>query len=1378
MPYELHYDDGTGQTKKENLDDIVKSKEFKSWSPKDKADFLQFAHSKAKDPETGEQPDFETFVKDTHRAIAEAPRTKTERFGSWAVSDLPESKVGKAVGRALSPAIPEKYRKMSEEGSQEVVNKAGELFGDPGRKIAAVPAALLKGAEEMITPMDILPISKGVRGGAAAVEGLGKGVSHAWDALKGGAKAVKEADLGAMATADLGKAAGKAIEGAKNYLVGALPDSSAWGALKGRVGATASDLGSKAVSGAEKISESAKNYFKEGVLPKDYFPPPAEGKLIKEVPIPKRPNRAERLNELISGTTRDADAIARAQKITPQSDIRTVRAISREIESVSSQIKSLGADPQKNSVAISNLEKRLASYEAERARFGLSPKQMSPREAGGPQAPRGSLPAGSKAPKPLLEEPPRPKVEEPLVEPGSDPIGSPEAMQKAQMAAEAPKAPKAPLSAIDQASAAKAGEAELAGLPKPKVPRKITADDIATSQKLDKDIDSLVQGKMPEKAPVKKLNSLWERIKYGTKRRLVDEREGLKTVKFEGLHDKLLRGESAIVDLHKKDVGPALKALTDNIKTPEEKSLMNTLYWLRSYGEIYNVSKGAVDYGGIGAEALAKEARMMEGLKAAGKGEVWERVSKAVEQMADATNKIGLERARPVIGDKLVKEWGEKYRYYSSLQGFDKDVVKFAHGEEGLLNNAMPSMEDIATGFTETREGGKAQFPDIFEQFQKSHWSKIKAGYKKEVVDMAVKRGHELFGEGLEKELELVGGKGWGLYKTSDGMEHPMPDHIIQFLTESEPGTVSLMAEMAKVMNPVSRRGYLDLSGKYYSGMVLRDITDIILRSPGYLIPQTKFLVEKLNKGLGLESKAPDLISILNPAPWLRGLKASWRENFGYRSKALDPILDQLASQGALIAEPVQHAMKFGSLKALYPESAGGIVKKSASTIWENTGRILKFWDDAIRTGQYMRNLPQEYRGLKNVGKVWNLEHLPQGPVSKEAMSNITRGVTIDFNMSGSWTKELRAFNPFINPAIQDKFRTLEYAKNQPVSFTLTTAAMMSAAAASYMKWKSKPEGRLLNPRDTQRFVLGDTGLRSKSGGVYAYPMFMIPDSLQGIWVTMRNAIDVASEKDPEFRAILKKNYAQKTASNVTGTLANVSGPLVAVFETAINHSFYLGREIEGIYPPGMSTELKAAKGVPNLHRLMGKAGISPDKSAYLTRGLFGTPGIKAAEWLDPMLAKSVKLPREGTEKYGGPMDFLGKSIKNMPKTMGLMREQKYDKKFEESQEFMEPTLRKSADARQIIRSYGARHGQEKDPELKRSYLNKARELYRQYIASLEPDEKAKVLDFGEIFGGASEEAARSAAGEGPRSLRALKDKNPGVMRKLEIRNKEEEQAQ
>lgn len=1101
-------------------------------------------------------------------------------------------------------------------------------------------------------------------------------------------------------------------------------------------------------AGAAKVGEVAD--MRGGVLPKSYFPPDmvaGEGQLVRETG-----------------------------------------------ERVPVGVRNLEAQVAKSSA--------LERQAAEEMAYGKEADRMASAEGMGdidPTKPRGAVrPVSEQGAKPAVAKAPG-KVKEELVEPASDPSISPasEMPQGSQMAGDALSAvdrsavekagkaelrlaadsAKAPLTKADQAAAAKAGEAELRASAQAakEVPIQ-TADAAAAEAKLDSDIGLALEGKLPKDVPAPKKTNWLQRKLHGLKKGFIDRGADVRLFS-EDLHDMVTQGGDASVGVFSHDVKAASSALTDNLKDASERVLWNSVYRLRSIGEMFE--KTGKDYGGLGPKAAQKIEAIKAALTAKGQGAKWERINAAVEKFADATHAIGLERIRPLIGDEKAAALAQKYRYYSSFQNFDEEAAKFIKGEEGVVKNALPSMDEYATGFLKQREGSEtAPLSDAFEAFQKSHWRKVVAGHKKQVVDKAVEVSKNLAGKPLQREFELAGGKGWGTYKLSDGTEVPMPDVLIDFLSKADAHTSTLYSQLANSLNPIARRGYLDLNVRYYPGMVLRDIWEIPMRAPGYLTPQTEWLAKKLGAATGMTEKAPDLEYILNPAPWVRGLKASLRANFPskYWGKT-DAIFDQLEKQGALQTGSIQHVMRSESLKALDPADPAGVVSKAANQVWEGMGNIMKAWDDTIRIGNYLRNTPKEMRGLGKMGDVLKMESLPKGTVDPAKMNAIVRNTHIDFKMMGDSMRDLKLLNPFINPAIQDKFQTLQYAKQQPASFTLTTAAMMSGAAAAYMKWKSTPEGKLLNPKDTQRFILLDTGIRSKEGGVYAMPVAMIPDSIQPIWVAIRNAIDVAYEKNPEFKAILKKNYAKKTASGIAGATANISGPFVAGVETMMNYSLYLGKPIEGKYDENLSPELRAGKNVPNVFRYLGKkTGMSPDKMAYLTRGTLGAPGMGVASALDKPLAGKVQLPREGTDApYKSPKKWLGDKVKGAPKAMGLVREQKYDKTYDELQEFGGPSMRKDADARTVIRKMGERFGQEKDPATKRKYLEGAIEAYREYVAGLEPDERAKVVDFEKIFTGAVMDSAKSAAGQPPKTVRAIFNRFPHLQRKLGMREEKEE---
>lgn len=1036
---------------------------------------------------------------------------------------------------------------------------------------------------------------------------------------------------------------------------------------------------------------------------------------------------------------------------------------------------------------------------------------------------RGALPPGKPEPgaqptKPLLEQPkkPVPSVEEeefvsPASEtpmsPGSDiPVGSqmaeakPSAIPKkvftrtntvpsdvAKEAAEGEIAIQSRL-AKEQAALAsrpkmvepgpremRAAEAEIKELPYQQ-----TAKGAAAESKLRSDISKLAKGEIPAGEEAPRQVSKLQRGLQKAKQYFIDPRANVK-VFSEDLHNLATQGMDAAVGKLSQAAKPAVNAITNNLKDPTERVLFARLYNIRSMGEAFEKSGGKLDYGGLGSKAKQMSELMRLELLKNGKSSSWARINKAVEEFADSTSKAGLEHLKGFVDEKILAEWGEKYRYYMSFKNFDEDAVKFIHGEEGVVKHAIPSMEEYSLGATKGRVGGEAILTDPLEAFQKSLWQKIVASHKKQVIDKAVEYSTSKLGQSLQKEFELTGGKGWGTYKTAKGDVVPMPDVIVDFLTKSDKHTATIYSELANALNPIARRGYLDLNVRYYPGMVMRDVADVFLRAPGYLTPQTEAIAKKLSKATGIKEDAPDLEYILNPAPWLRGLKASMRVNFGKWGGETDKIFEQLERQGALQTGSVQHVMRTEKLKALYPASKGDYVSKTAGMVYESMGNIMKAWDDTIRIGNYLRNTPKEMRGLDNMKKVMSMETLPGGPVSVEKMNAIVRNNHIDFKMMGDGMRDLKLLNPFLNPAIQDKYQTLQYAKKQPISFALTTSAFIAAATGSYLKWKSKPEGRLLNPKDTQRFIMVDTGIRSKSGGVYAMPVTMIPDSIQPIWLAVRNAIDVMDEKSPEFRAILKKNYAKKTAANVGSAMANISGPFVAGVETMMNYSLYLDKPVEGKYNESLSPELRAQKNVPNVFRMMGKAGISPDKAAYLTRGTLGTPGMAVAGWMDRPLAKfgGLKMPKEGSETPVKPVESAVRGIKGLPKAVGLVREQKYDKQYEEMREFLEPSMAKDADAREVIRKYGQRFGQEKDPELKKRYLARALELYKGYVNSLDKDERARVVDFNTLFRKAIEDAAKAQATGMNRTVSGWRKRFPGATgeilgRKLET---EEEQA-
>lgn len=1330
MALKIKYNDGT-EDREENWDEIASSPAFKSMSPADRIGFMEFVHKNARvSDESGESPSAEDFFKYTNDVSSGAPMGY-EKMGQKAA--LLANKV--FLESAYSPDFQQKY----DEASQTVVDFAGEKLGAPGRAMAAAPAALGKAAQEITSLGDMIPTGMLTKGGKMVGKGLTMPVGDIAPALKAGASRGMDALRAGVA---------KGAEAVKPAV----------SALK------------------ESVDMSG------GVLPKGpggYFPGPAPAGANK-VPVEELDALSQKKYGIYQPSADELNAI-RAQ----EAESRLAAVPDEE------WAKGLPAT-EREAARMKHFEQTGGAPEGEAAWDNMYPDPK--RGAVRPVSELGAKPT----PKPALETTPG-KVKEELVEPASDPSISPasEMPQGSQMAGDALSAvdraavekagkaelrlaadsAKAPLTKADQAAAAKAGEAELRASAQAakEVPIQ-TADAAAAEAKLDSDIGLALEGKLPKDVPAPKKTNWLQRKLHGLKKGFIDRGADVRLFS-EDLHDMVTQGGDASVGVFSHDVKAASSALTDNLKDASERVLWNSVYRLRSIGEMFE--KTGKDYGGLGPKAAQKIEAIKAALAAKGQGAKWERINAAVEKFADATHAIGLERIRPLIGDEKAAALAQKYRYYSSFQNFDEEAAKFIKGEEGVVKNALPSMDEYATGFLKQREGSEtAPLSDAFEAFQKSHWRKVVAGHKKQVVDKAVQVSQELAGKPLQREFELAGGKGWGTYKMSDGKEVPMPDVLIDFLSKADAHTSTLYSQLANSLNPIARRGYLDLNVRYYPGMVLRDIWEIPMRAPGYLTPQTEWLAKKLGAATGMTEKAPDLEYILNPAPWIRGLKASLRANFPskYWGKT-DAIFDQLEKQGALQTGSIQHVMRSESLKVLDPANPAGVVSKAANEVWEGMGKIMKSWDDTIRIGNYLRNTPKEMRGLGKMGDVLRMETLPKGTVDPAKMNAIVRNTHIDFKMMGDSMRDLKLLNPFINPAIQDKFQTLQYAKQQPASFTLTTAAMMSGAAAAYMKWKSTPEGKLLNPKDTQRFILLDTGIRSKEGGVYAMPVAQIPDSIQPIWVAIRNAIDVAYENNPEFKAILKKNYAKKTASGIAGATANISGPFVAGVETMMNYSLYLGKPIEGKYDENLSPELRAGKNVPNVFRYLGKkTGMSPDKMSYLTRGTLGAPGMGLASALDKPLAGKVQLPREGSDApYKSPKKWLADKIKGSPKAAGLVREQKYDKTYDELQEFGGPSMRKDADARTVIRKMGERYGQEKDPATKRKYLESAIKAYREYVAGLEPDERAKVVDFEKIFTGAVTDAAKAANGEPPKSVKAIFNRFPHLQRKLGMREEKEE---
>lgn len=1000
---------------------------------------------------------------------------------------------------------------------------------------------------------------------------------------------------------------------------------------------------------------------------------------------------------------------------------------------------------------------------------------------------RGSLPPSSPEPgaqptKPLLEQPARPGADaaeavgsEIPSAPGSDiPLGS--QMAEAKPAA-IPKKVFTRTNTIPTEGAKKAAEAELRLQPKPVVPRPISQADIDAEKAFVAEMKANIHGEKINKEAPEKATNWFQRLAFKGKEKLLNRDAILEEFSPELHRVKRQSGDAAVgkwTQLQEK----ADDVIAKNIKNSDEGALFRKLYNLRSVGEIYQ--KTGKEYGLFGRNAKALEERMRLEMLNAGKADAWNRISTAVEEYADETAKSGLEFMRGYVDEKTLAEWAKKYRYYMSLKNFDDEAVKILHGKEGVLKHALPSEDEFAAGFMKARTGGEFVEMDPQLAYQKSLWQKIQAQHKRQLVDKAIDVSTKRLGDDLRREMELAGEEGIGVYEKADGTKHAMPNFLITYLQTADPEVTSMFAELAKAVNPISRRAYLDMNAKYYSTMGMRDIADYFLRAPGYLTPQTEYLAKKLGKMTGIEQDVPDLEYLYNPAPLYRGLLASLRENFP--SKKLwgeaDPIFKELERGGALQTGSIRHEMRMRQAQSAFPSETSGKIKKAVGMVWEDMGRIMKAWDDTIRIGNYLRNVPHDMRGLKNMGKIAKLESLPEGPVAKDVMNEIVRNSHIDFKMMGSGMMDLKVFNQFLNPAFQDKLQTWRYAKKQPISFGLTTSAFVSAAAYSYMKWLAKPEGRKLNPKDTARFIMLDTGIRSKEGGAYAMPVAMVPDSIQPAWIAVRNALDVLYEKSPEFRSVLKKNYASKTAKQALGSMANISGPVVAGVETMINHSFYLGGPIEGKYQDALSPGLRASKNVPNIFRLVGqKLNVSPDKMAYMTRGVLGTPGMAVAGWPDKALSGAVELPKEGTTAPIRPGESLARGIRGLPKAVGFVREQKFDSDYSRRSEFLAGPMSKDADVSQIIREYGKRFDQEKDATIRKEYLRKAVDAYKKYIDSLTPDERARVVSFESVFTRAAKDAAEAGAGAGNRTEKAWMRRFPSLMRKIDT-EKEEEQAQ
>jgi len=1044
--------------------------------------------------------------------------------------------------------------------------------------------------------------------------------------------------------------------------------------------------------------------------------------------------------------------------------------------------------PTKEAVGPETLKRGAVRYkispeELERQALGGKAPKSIEKGAKGAEAPRGSLRSGVGESSEVL---PKPVEREALVEPASEtPMAPGSDMPKNYLSAELESKAKMvqPTAADKKAAEYELRLQESGKKPADGLPYQQTAEDVATERKIKADIAEAVAGKTPKMAEKEKSTSWLGRKAHAMKKYFIDPNADVRLMD-EDLHRLVTQGGDKNVGVYSHDTAKAVDALTSNIKDASEKSLFNKLYAFRSLGEYYE--KTGKDFGGLGSRAAQFVEENIHGpLVSAGKTDVWNRVNKAVEEFADATRSVGLERAKNVIGEENAAKWAKDYRYYMSLKGYDDEMTSFVHGAEGIKTHSIPSMDEYATGFMKGRVEGSAKAFDVdpLEQFQKSHWNKIVAAHKKEVVDKAVEVSTKRLGESLTKEFELAGGKGWGKYTLSNGKEVPMPDFLIDFLSKSDRNTSSLFSEMANAINPISRRGYLDLNVRYYPGMIMRDVADYFLRAPGYLTPQTEFLAKKLGSAVGVTEKAPNLEYLANPAPLVRGFISSMRANFPglWKGAKVDKIYEELERSGALQTGTIQHAMKSASLKALYPDTQTGVVKKMANSVWENLGNVMKAWDDTIRIGNYLRNVPEDMRGIKNMGKIINMEELPKGPVSSKEMAEIVRNTHIDFRMMGEGMRSLKFLNPFINPAVQDKFQTWQYAKNQPISFGMTTAAFLSGAATAYMQWKASGDDRKLNPQDTQKFILLNTGIKSKEGGIYAMPVAMIPDSIQPAWIALRNAIDIMHEKDPEFRNILKKQYVSKTASQGVGAMANISGPLVAGVETMINHSFYTGKPIEGKYDENLSPGLRASKRTENLYRAVGEKlgwlGLTPDKAKYLTRGVIGSPASATlARMADPLAKKMVREPAEEglvkpiwpPSKWGGA---TAESIKNLPKTMGLVREQRYDKAYEEQQALMADPLTRDADARHLVRTLGQRLGQEKDEAKKQQYINEAIDVIKTYYSTF--PEGQKPVDLQEVFEQAAEDAAKSSVlGSSWKTMGPLLRKYPFMAQKVMEREK------
>lgn len=296
--------------------------------------------------------------------------------------------------------------------------------------------------------------------------------------------------------------------------------------------------------------------------------------------------------------------------------------------------------------------------------------------------------------------------------------------------------------------------------------------------------------------------------------------------------------------------------------------------------------------------------------------------------------------------------------------------------------------------------------------------------------------------------------------------------------------------------------------------------------------------------------------------------------------------------------------------------------------------------------------------------------------VSKAMRVGLGRDITVDFDKMGHSTRVINKFIPFFNANLQGYVNIANNFKTQPKTTAVKMFGFLTVMSSVYLysKLNDADDFEKVDPYLKDNYWLMNSGLKNK-GRPYYISVAGLPRSATAIWSTVRRAIDLYVEKNPDKKDEMQKNLIESfTSSNLIRPFfsSNLPPALKTPMEMFTNYDIFRGRNIEPASTEGLSPEFRSRPSTPNMYRRIAQGmadmpitrdmGASPAKLAHGISGAM--PAIRQIESpIDFVLDKML-----GTDNLLDPMKKDEVSdIDNIAKVVPFIKGTHYDPDLEKA---------------------------------------------------------------------------------------------------------------